>query len=84
MEKYDSFMVDSEDGGLGLSYGSSNKMNAEKKYVKRNPMDVIHDIFRGKASQKTQEKSKPLSKIVKRQIFDNFAESGGASKNLLS
>jgi len=50
MEKYDSFMVDSEDGGLGLSYGSSKMKKAEQKVVKRNPMDVIHDIFRSKPS----------------------------------
>ena len=29
MEKYDSFMIDSEDGGLGLSYGSSKLKKAE-------------------------------------------------------
>jgi hypothetical protein len=28
MEKYDSFMFDSEDGGLGLSYGSNKFKNA--------------------------------------------------------
>jgi hypothetical protein len=45
MEKYDSFMAESED--LGLSYGSSKFKNADKK---RNPMDLIHDIFRGKSN----------------------------------
>jgi hypothetical protein len=30
MEKYDSFMVDSEDGGLGLSYSSNKLKNATK------------------------------------------------------
>jgi hypothetical protein len=48
MEKYDSFMVESEDGGLGLSYGSNKLKKAEQKVAKRNPMDVIHDIFRSK------------------------------------
>ena len=48
MEKYDSFMLDSEDG-LGLSYGSSKLKNAAKENVKRNPMDVIYDICRGKS-----------------------------------
>jgi hypothetical protein len=48
-------------------------------------MDVINDIFRGKPQvQKPVEKSQPLSKIVRRQIFDNFTETGGASRNLLS
>ena len=49
MEQIDSFMVDSEEG-LGLSYGS-NKFKAaalNKKEGIRNPMEVIHDIFRGK------------------------------------
>jgi hypothetical protein len=31
MEKYDSFMVESEDGTLGLSYGSNKLKYAEKK-----------------------------------------------------
>jgi hypothetical protein len=29
MEKYDSFMIDSEDGGLGLSYGSNKFKKAD-------------------------------------------------------
>ena len=86
MEKYDSFMIDSEDGGLGLSYGSSKLKKAEQKPVKKNPMDVIQDIFRSKPTvQKAPEKSQTLSKKVRREIFDKFADTpGGASRNLLS
>jgi hypothetical protein len=82
MEKYDSFMVESEDG-LGLSYGSNKLRNAENKN-KRNPMDLISDIFRGKPKQENDLKSRPLSKMVRRQVFDNFAETSSASRNLLS
>lgn len=77
MEQMDSFM-DSDEGGLGLSHGSHKfRKNSGEQF--KNPMDVVHQVCKGK----NDGKSMPLSRMVRRQIYDNFAESSGASKNLL-
>jgi hypothetical protein len=43
MEKMDSLMIDSEDGGLGLSYGSQ-KFKRGLSEERKDPMEVIYQI----------------------------------------
>ena len=70
MEKIDSFMISSDSMG--------NTLTSLKG--QRDPSEIVHQIGR---SGNGEEKSKPLSHIVRRQIFNNFTEFKGATKNLL-
>jgi len=72
LEKYDSFMVESDDSGIGMTLGSQKfgKKSNERKGASPVPNQ------QGKRNQ-------PLSKYMHRQMFDRFKSIDCASKSLL-